>query len=185
VLTARDRELVDWVGKLGAVAAADVMAHFGLGRTVAYRRLAACVEAELLTCVRLLLGQPGLYVATRRGLRFAGLDEFWVCRVSASSVAHWQACARLATWLERTQPAFAVRSERELRVAERRFGRPVASALVSSGGRERAHRHHAEGIIVSTGISAGGYGGGGGGGVVKLLALRSPAEPRGSANLAA
>jgi hypothetical protein len=134
--------MVEWVGRLGAAGADQVMAHFGLGRTVAYRRLGACVDAELLALVRLLHGQPGLYVATQRGLRFAGLDEFSVCRVSVASATHWQTCARLAVWLERTHPGFVVRSERELRVAERRVGRPLASAVLPAGAsrRERPHR---------------------------------------------
>jgi hypothetical protein len=92
---------------------------------------------------RLLLGSPALWVATSEGLRWAGLDQFSVCRVSAGGAAHWQACARLAVWLEEHEPAFMVRSERELRVAERRAGRALASVAVGGGlpdGRARLHR---------------------------------------------
>lgn len=39
LLTARDRELVGWIGRFGAVEAEQVMGRFGMGRTAAYRRL--------------------------------------------------------------------------------------------------------------------------------------------------
>ena len=40
MVTDRDRALVAWVAVIGAVSAQDVMAGFGVGRTVGYRRLA-------------------------------------------------------------------------------------------------------------------------------------------------
>ena len=64
LLTARDRELVAWIGRFGAVEADQVMGWFGVGRTAAYRRLRACVDAELVPRVRVLHGEPGLYVAS-------------------------------------------------------------------------------------------------------------------------
>jgi hypothetical protein len=67
LLTARDRELVKWIGRFSAVEAKQVMGWFGMGRTAAYRRLRACVESDLLVHRRVLHGEPGLYVATRPG----------------------------------------------------------------------------------------------------------------------
>jgi len=96
VLTERDCAVVEWIGRLGAAGAGEVAAHFGLGRTVAYRRLGLCVDANLLTPVRLLHAQPALLIATRAGLRWTGLHEFSVARVGASTAIHWRACARLA-----------------------------------------------------------------------------------------
>src|SRR4051812_19742064 len=117
MLTARDREIVSWIGRLGAAGAVDVMVRFGIGRTVGYRRLAGAVGGGLLECVRLLHGEPGLYVATRRGLRWAHLEGLGPCRVSVAEFAHWQACARLAAALGAS--AQSLWSERELRMRER------------------------------------------------------------------
>jgi hypothetical protein len=68
VVTDRDRSVGAWVAVIGGVSAQDVMARFGVGRTVGYRRLAALVEFGLLVRVRLVYGQPALYVATREGV---------------------------------------------------------------------------------------------------------------------
>lgn len=112
------------------------MVRFGLGRTAGYRRLAAAVGAGLLEQVRLLHGEPGLYVASRSGLRWAGLEQLGPCRVSVAEFAHWQACARLAAALG--ADGARTWSERELRVAEREAGRLIGSVRV--GQSERLHR---------------------------------------------
>jgi hypothetical protein len=138
VLTVRDRELVVWVARFGAVGTSDVLARFGLGRSAGYRRLAVVVDAGFVERVRLLYGQPGLLVITRRGLRFTGLEDLGLCRVSAAMFGHWAAVARLAAGLEAA--GARVSSERELRAAERRAGELLASARVSRGGEERIHR---------------------------------------------
>jgi len=62
---------VAWVAVIGAVSAQDVMARFGVGRTVGYRRLRALVDHGLLSRARLVYGQPALYVASRDGLAWA------------------------------------------------------------------------------------------------------------------
>jgi transposase len=67
VVTARDRSVVAWIGVIGAVSAQDVMARFGMGRTVGYRRLRALVNHGLLSRQRLVHGQPALYAATAEG----------------------------------------------------------------------------------------------------------------------
>lgn len=142
LLTARDRELVEWIGRFGAVEAEQVMAWFGMGRTATYRRLRACVEADLLAHVRVLHGEPGLYVATRSGLAWAGLADFEPCRVSLSQVRHIQASARAAAVLARRARGMTVVHEREIRAAERSQGRVLASVAVGSlaHGRSRWHR---------------------------------------------
>jgi hypothetical protein len=110
-----------------------------MGRTVAYRRLAACVQAGVVQRVRLVHGEPALYVATRLGLGYTGLSHLEVCRVSVASVSHWRACADIALALAREG---RVRSVRELRFAEREAGRPIASAIIGEfpGGRAKLHR---------------------------------------------
>ena len=51
MVTERDRSVVAWVAVIGAVSAQDVMARFGVGRTVAYRRLGRLVDYGLLARV--------------------------------------------------------------------------------------------------------------------------------------
>jgi hypothetical protein len=142
MLTARDQALVAWIGRLGAVGAADVMARFGMGRSQAYHRLRVLVRAGLLEPRHLLRGQSTLYVATREGLLWARLARLEPCRVSVANATHWALCARLAVVLERTEPAYEVWSEREVRVAELEAGGPVASAELgrSADGRARLRR---------------------------------------------
>src|SRR4051812_26624857 len=60
----------------------DVMARFGVGRTVGYRRLRALVEHGLLTRMRLVYGQPAAYVATSEALAWAGLSQLDLPRVA-------------------------------------------------------------------------------------------------------
>jgi|tagenome__1003787_1003787.scaffolds.fasta_scaffold20821008_2 hypothetical protein len=142
MLTDRDRAIVAWVGRLGAASAVDVMARFGMGRTATYRRLAALVDQGVLATVRLLYGQPALYVATRDGLQWARLARLEPCRVGVASARHFALCARLAVVLERTESSYEVWSEREVRAAELETGGPVASAELgrSPDGRPRLRR---------------------------------------------
>jgi hypothetical protein len=142
MLTDRDRAIVEWVGRLGAAGAADVMARFGMGRTATYRRLAALVDQGMLATERLLYGEPALYVATREGLQWARLARLEPSRVGVVSARHFALCAQLAVILERAEPAHRVWSEREVRVAELDAGEPVASAELGrlSDGRPRLRR---------------------------------------------
>jgi hypothetical protein len=142
VVTDRDREVVGWIGRLGAASAPDVMAAFGLGRSAVYRRLGLLVGWELLRPVRLLHARPALLVATREGLRFAGLGHLDVCHVGVASANHWARCAQVAVALMRSEPAYRVRSERELRATELARGGAVASAELSRlpDGRPRLRR---------------------------------------------
>src|SRR3954462_10870420 len=127
MVTDRDRSVVAWVAVIGAVSAQDVMARFGVGRTVGYRRLLALVDHGLLSRARLAYGQPALYVSTADGVAFAGLGELDPARVNEASVRHWALCARLAVVLEQGERC-EVGGEPRLRAAERQAARPVASA---------------------------------------------------------
>ncbi len=142
MLTDRDRAIVEWVGRLGAIGAAEVMARWGMGRSQAYARLRALVGAGLLESRRLLHGQPALYVPTREGLLWARLARFEPCRVSVATATHWAVCARLAVVLERAEPDCVVWSERDVRVAELDAGQTVASAELGRlpDGRPRLRR---------------------------------------------
>ncbi len=117
------------------------MARFGVGRTVAYRRLSVLVELGVLRRVRLLYGQPALYAATREGLAWAGLATVDPARVGVATVRHWATCARLAVVLERGERV-RVWGEPRLRAAERDTGAPIASAELglTGDGRRRLRR---------------------------------------------
>jgi hypothetical protein len=142
MLTDRDRAIVEWLGRLGAAGAGDVMARFSMGRSQAYARLRALVDAALVEPRRLLCGLPALFVATREGLVWARLARFEPCRVSASTATHWALCTRLAVALEHAEPDYRVWSEREVRVAELDAGHAIASARLGRlpDGRPRLRR---------------------------------------------
>jgi hypothetical protein len=137
----RDRELVRFVGAHGAVAMEHAMAALGVGRTAAYRRVSACIEAGLLERLCLLRGEPSLLRATRAGLRYAGLG-LGVAVVSPGSVDHWLRCASMALLLSEEFGAERILSERELRLIERIEERPIFSARVGElpSGAPRLHR---------------------------------------------
>lgn len=136
-----DRELVRFVGLHGAVSVEQVMSAFGVGRTAAYRRVAACIGQGLLERLALLREKPSVLRATRRGLRFAGLS-LGPCVVSPGSVSHWLRCASVALALEERYGPGRVIAERELRFIEQAEGRPIYSAKLGHrpDGSDRLHR---------------------------------------------
>ena len=138
---ARDHELVRFVGRHGAVAIEHVMAALQVGRTMAYRRTAACVERGLLERLDLVRDEPTLLRATRTGLRYAGLG-LEPAQVSPGSVNHWLTCAATALRLGDEVGSERVVSARELRLFERIEGRPIASAKTGElpNGSPRLHR---------------------------------------------
>ena len=137
----RDRELVRFVGRHGVVAMRHVMAELGVGRTAAYRRVAACVERGLLERLELLRSEPGLLRATRDGLRYAGLG-LPLAVITPGAVDHWLRCASTAQLLGRHFGQGLILTERELVLAEQIEGRPIASAQVGElpNGAARMHR---------------------------------------------
>lgn len=143
---ARDWQIVRWVGRVGVVTIDQLRERFGLGRTVSYRRVAACVDAGLIERLETLRGVPALLRATRRGLRYAGLP-LSVAHAPLELVGHWIACGAVAVALEREFGPGAVRSEREIRVLERGRERPVASAIFGEN-REGLRRLHLADLAV-------------------------------------
>jgi hypothetical protein len=141
VVTDRDRSVVAWIAVIGAVSAQDVMAKFGVGRTVGYRRLRALVDHGLLTRARLVYGQPALYVPTREGLAWAGIPQVDPARVGVATTRHWALCARLAVVLERRE-RYEVWGEPRLRAAEVEAETAIASARLGDlpDGRPRLRR---------------------------------------------
>ncbi len=136
----RDQELVRFVGRHGIVAMRHAMAELGVGRTAAYRRVAACIEAGLLERIDLLRTEPGLLRATRDGLRYAGLG-LPLTKVSPGTIEHLLRCASTALRLGEHYGHKRVRSEREIVLAEQIAGKALASAdLGERCGRTRLHR---------------------------------------------
>jgi hypothetical protein len=129
------------VGRLGVVSMAHVMEELGVGQTAAYRRVASCIEAGLLERLEGLRGEPNLLRATRPGLRYAGLG-LPPALVSPGAVDHWLRCATTAHLLGEEFGRGRIWTEREIVLAERHEGRPIASARIGElpGGRPRLHR---------------------------------------------
>ena len=73
--TERDGQIVEWIGRLGAAGAEHVMSRFAMGRSWAYSRLRSLTADGLLEPRTVLHREPGLYVATNRGLRWRGLGR--------------------------------------------------------------------------------------------------------------
>lgn len=135
-----DQQLVRFVGRHCLVAIRHVIAELGVGRTAAYRRVAACVEAGLLERVDLLSTEPGLLRTTRDGLRYAGLG-LPLAKVSPGAVDHMLRCTSTAQLLGNHYGHGRVRSEREIVLAEQIAGKALASAdLGERHGRTRLHR---------------------------------------------
>lgn len=132
----RDRQMVRFIGRHGIVAIGHVMEELGVGRTAAYRRVSACVEAGLVERLRLLRSEPSVLRATRAGLRYAGLG-LALAKASPATVDHWLRCASTAQYLALEFGADQILTERELVLAERIEGRLIASAQLGGG---RTHR---------------------------------------------
>jgi hypothetical protein len=127
--TELDAQIVGWVGCLGAAGAEHVMGRFEMGRSWAYARLNQLVEDGLLEQRSLLYQRPGLYVATRAGLRWRGLTGLEVARVAV------ELCQALPD-------GWDLISEREIRARERDSEELLASVQIAAraGGRPALHR---------------------------------------------
>ncbi|MEK6272499.1 MAG: hypothetical protein AABM42_07615 [Actinomycetota bacterium] len=126
---ARDRELVGWIARMGAVGIGHVQERFGICRSVSYEVVARLVGAALVDRVATLPGDPTLLCATAQGITYAGLG-LPPARVTPGAVDHWLACADVGIWAEGRWGRHAVMSEREVRFAELDAPKPIASAIV-------------------------------------------------------
>lgn len=137
-----DRRLLRFVARHGCVFIEQVMRELGVGRTAAYRRVGACIEAGLLERLALLREEPSLLRATRQGLRYVGLGGLRVAEVSPGAVEHWLRCATTAQRLGGRFGPERVRTERELVFAEQLHDGPLASAMTGRlpNGKPRLHR---------------------------------------------
>lgn len=137
----REREIVRWIARMGAVSVEHVRRRWAVGRSVGYALVARLVEAGLLERVATLPGDPTLLRATHYGLRY-GRVGLSVAKISPGQVDHWLACADVALWAEGRWGADALMSERELRFAELESRQSIGSAVVGElhYGRELFHR---------------------------------------------
>lgn len=148
MLTGRDTEILDWIGRLGAAGAEHVEVRFGMNNITAYRRLAGLVAEGLLAHHRLLYQRPGLYVATRKALHWRGPSGLPVCPVTPGTFEHTWQVAGTAAELARDLSGWQVWSERELRWHERQEQRLLASARVGTKG-EYAVLHRPDLVLIS------------------------------------
>ncbi|MEA2372509.1 MAG: hypothetical protein QOH12_2903 [Solirubrobacteraceae bacterium] len=139
--------ILDWIARIGAAAAAEVSERFDLSPARARARLQAAQRAGTINAVRLLHGQPALYLATTAGLRAAGLTDLPLARVSPGGFLHLREVARTAVALERAYPDLTVVGERELRRWESDSGRPLASPDVGRGPDGLPARHRPDLVL--------------------------------------
>lgn len=138
--TELDREIVAWVGRVGAAGVAHVRGRFGMGERWAYERLKTLVDGGLVEHRMVLYRRPGLYLATAEGLRWAGLQRLGVFRLSPGGFEHAVELARVAAVLEPALPGWRLLTDRELRAVEQ-DGELTASVKVGEvGARSLLHR---------------------------------------------
>lgn len=148
MLTDRDGQIVGWIGRLGAAGAEHVEVRFGMKDITTYRRLAGLVADGLLVRRRLLYQRPGLYVATRKALRWRGPSGLPVCPVTPGTFEHTWQVAGAAAAFDRNLSDWQVWSERELRWHERQEQKLLGSARVGTKG-ERDVLHRPDLVLIS------------------------------------
>lgn len=132
--TSRDAQIVDWIGRVGAVGAQHVSQRFGLCRSLGYIRLAELTADRMLEHRKVLHGQPGVYWATRRGLRWQKLSQLPVFGARPASIEHAWQMANAAVALHRELPDWQLYAERELRLLHSERKEILAWAKVGSTG---------------------------------------------------
>lgn len=142
MMTQRDFEILAWIGGLGAVGQEHLRRRFAISENSCYTRLRRLIEEELLTANILLHRRPGMYVATRRGLRWSGLTPLGVARISAGTYAHAWEVATVAVALEERFPGAQLSSVRTIRARERDERELLASVQLGmrSNGVQMLHR---------------------------------------------
>ena len=138
--SSREREIVSWVARLGAVSVEQIGRRFGVGRSVAYDLVRRLVKHGLLERNQTVIGDPTLISATRDGITYAGLG-LKRQPVRIGQIEHWLTCADAAIELEDRFGADRLLSERELRFQAQLTGKPVGAAKVGemANGSPRLH----------------------------------------------
>lgn len=137
-LTERDCRLLAWLARQRIATAADLEARFGVPRSVVYARLRALSQHGLVDRVRIFRAEPGVFWATRDGLRLCG-QRGSATRIKLGSYHHDLALTALCAELEAEFGPARVLTERELRAAERESPAP---RYAPERGRYGAARHY-------------------------------------------
>ena len=123
----REREIVSWVARLGAVSVEQIGRRFEVGRSVAYEQVRRLVEFRIAAATQTAIGDPTLISATRQGITYAGLG-LKPPTIRIGEVDHWLACADVAIELERRHGPERVLTERELRFDAQLAGKTIGAA---------------------------------------------------------
>ncbi len=146
--TARDREILSWLTRVGAAEAGHVMRRFGMGRSKAYERLARLTELGLVLHRRDPLGRRGLYSASRQGLRACGQAGLGLARPRVAEDAHTRGLTAVLVELELALAGWDVLGERELRWLERDTRQLIGSARLGAIG-DDAVIHRPDAVLLS------------------------------------
>jgi hypothetical protein len=122
----REREIVCWVARLGAVSVEQIGRRFSVGRSVAYELVRRLVRLGLLERTQTAIGDPTLISASRDGITYAGLG-LRPPTLRIGEVDHWLACADVAIELEQRYGADRLMTERELRFEAQLTGKPIGA----------------------------------------------------------
>ncbi len=136
----REREIVSWVARLGAVSVEQIGERFRVGRSVAYEQARRLIEFGLLKRTRTAIGDPTLISATRDGITYAGLGLRRPA-IRIGEVDHWLTTADVAIELERRYGPERLLTERELRFEAKLTGRPTGAGKLGEtlNGHPRLH----------------------------------------------
>ncbi len=142
LLTERDAQIVAWIGGMGAVGAEHVRRRFDIGSiSTAYRRLRPLTADGLLEHRTVLHGWPGVYSATREGLRWQGLEGQRVFKVKDGQFRHIWQVAHTAAELHCALPGWEVIGERGILSIESNQSDLYASVRVAGrSDRKMFHR---------------------------------------------
>ena len=136
----REREIVSWVARLGAVSVEQIGRRFEVGRSVAYEQVRRLIGFGLLERRQTAIGDPTLISATRQGITYAGLG---LTRpgIRIGEVDHWLTTVDVAIELERRFGAERLVTERELRFDAKLTGRPIGAGKLGEtlNGHPRLH----------------------------------------------
>ncbi len=136
----REREIVTWVARLGAVSVEQIGRRFGVGRSVAYEQVRRLIEFGLLERTQTAIGDPTLISATRQGITYArlGLKR---PTIRIGEVNHWLTTADVAIDLERQYGPERLLTERELRFDAKLTGRATGAGKLGEtlNGHTRLH----------------------------------------------
>jgi hypothetical protein len=119
LLTERDAQIVAWIGGMGAVGAEHVRRRFDIGSiSTVYRRLRLLTADGLLDHRTVLDGWPGVYSATREGMRWQGLEGQRVFKVKDGQFKHTWQVGHTAAELHCALPGWEVIGERGILAIE-------------------------------------------------------------------